>query len=128
METAVDEFELRLQRFTLTPMEALKDPKTKAQRKKLLTFVAGALVGTHINFVTITGTGITLGIPSEDGDDTETPLEEAASLVERMVDIQCSVRQLYQLPRTYTWAHLDRTRREMWPYMAYPIALFGSGI
>ena len=105
METAFHEFELRLQLLTLTPMEAPKDPNTKAQREKLLARVATTLRGTNINNVTITGTGIALGTPREDGDDFDTPLDEAAFLVERMVNMQCSVRQLYQLPHTCTRAH-----------------------
>ena len=42
----MDTFEAHLQRLTLTPLEALKDPKTKAQRKKCLARVASALLGT----------------------------------------------------------------------------------
>ena len=109
-------------------MEALKDPKTKGQGKKLLACVATALLGTHINSVTITGTGITLGIPSEDGDHSDTPLEEVASLFERMIVMQCIMRQLYQPPRTWTRAHLDHARREMRPYTAHAVAAFGTGI
>ena len=50
------------------------------------------------------------GIPSDGGDDSDTHVEEAASLVERMIDMQASVRQLYKLPRTCTRADLDKAR------------------
>ena len=53
--------------------------------------VAIALLGTNINSLTIGGTRITLVTPSEDGDHSDTPLEEAESLVERMDDMKCSV-------------------------------------
>ena len=124
----MDTFEAHLQRLTLTPLEALKDPKTKAQRKKCLARVASALLGTNVTNVAIAGTGITLGIPSDGGDDSDTPVEEAASLVERMIDMQASVRQVYKLPRTCTRADLDKARRHMRPYTAHPMAVFGSGM
>ena len=128
MEAAVDTFEAHLQRLTLTPLEALKDLKTKAQRKKCLARVASGMLGTNVTNVAIAGTGITLGIPSDGGDDSDTPVEEAASLVERMIDMQASVRQLYKLPRTCTRADLDKARRHMRPYTAHPMAVFGSGM
>ena len=90
METVVNELELPLRRLTITAMEALKDPNTKAQRKKHLARVASALLGADITSVTISGTCFTLGTPSEDGDDSDALSEEAASLVERMVDMHCS--------------------------------------
>ena len=124
----MDTFEAHLQRLTLTPLEALKDPKTKAQRKKCLARVASALLGTNVTNVAIAGTWITLGIPSDGGDDFDTPVEEAASLVERMIDMQASVQQLYKLPRTCTRADLDKARRHMRPYTAHPMAVFGSGM
>ena len=49
----MDTFEAHLQRLTLTPLEALKDPKTKAQRKKCLARVASALLGTNVTNVAI---------------------------------------------------------------------------
>ena len=128
MEAAVDTFEAHLQRLTLTPLEALKDPKTKAQLKKCLAPVASALLGTNDTNVAIAGTGITFGIPSDGGDDSDTPVEEAASLVERMIDMQGSVRQLYKLPRTCLRADLDKARRHMRPYTAHPIAVFGNAM
>ena len=124
----MDTFEAHLQRPTHTPLEALKDPKTKAQRKKCLARVASALLGTNVTNVAIAGTRITLGIPSDGGDDSDTPVEEAASLVERMIDMQASVRQLYKLPRTCTRADLDEARRHMRPYRAHPMGVFGSGM
>ena len=51
--------------------------------------------------MTITGSGITLGIPSEDKNDCDTPLEDASSLVKRIVDMHCSVRQLHHVPRAF---------------------------
>ena len=73
-------------------MEALRDPKTEAQPKERLALVATPLLGTLLRSVTITG-GISLGTPSDDGHDCNTPSQEIASLVQRMVDMQCSVGQ-----------------------------------
>ena len=123
----VHKFEFHMQRLTLTLSEALKDPKNKAQHKKPIARVASASVGTNINSVTIKGTGISLGTQSKDRDNFDTPLGEAASLVERMVDMQCNMRQLYQQPRNCTRAHLHHARCEMRPY-THLVVVFGSGI